>query len=90
MACQAKTKIKMKKNYVSNSTGKEYPIHDFITCGSMGVIYVLECGCGLQYLGRTSRTLHIRVEKHLRNIKKGVVTHNVSKHFKYVYGEDLS
>lgn len=43
---------------------------------------MLQCGCGLQYIGRTSRALHVRVGEHINNIKKGLVTHNVSRHFR--------
>lgn len=43
---------------------------------------MLECECGLQYLGRTSRPLHVRIGEHVNNIKKGLITHNVSKHFR--------
>lgn len=47
-----------------------------------------ECNCGLQYLGRASRPLHVHIGKHVNNIKKGLVTHNVSKHFRLCHNRD--
>lgn len=45
-------------------TNKDYKIKDRITCSTQGVVYMLECKCGLQYVGRTSRALHKR-SKHI-------------------------
>lgn len=49
---------------------------------------MLECNCGLQYIGRTSRPLHVRIGEHVNTIKKGLVTHNVSKNFHLCHNRD--
>lgn len=36
----------------------------------MGVVYMLEYECGVQYVGRTSRPLHVRIGEHVNNIKR--------------------
>lgn len=49
--------IRKKKEFTSTSTGKSYALKDFITCSTKGVVYMLKCSCGIQYVGRTSREL---------------------------------
>lgn len=81
-ACkQARGNVKKRKEFIATAT-KTYQIKDFITCSTTGVVYIMECECGLQYVGRTSRPLHVRIGEHITNIKKGLDSHNVSKHFK--------
>ena len=77
-----KNNIKKRKQFSSTVTRTEYTIKQLVTCDTEGVIYMLECECGLQYVGRTSRALHIRVGEHISCIKRGVRTHSVSKHFR--------
>ena len=77
-----KQHIKKRKSFCSNVTQLEYPIKQLITCDTIGVVYMLECECGLQYVGRTSRALHVRVGEHISNIKRGIRSHSVSKHFR--------
>lgn len=79
---QVRGNVKKWKEFVTTVTNKLYQIKELITCSTSGVVYILECECGLQYVGRTSRPLHVRIGKHVSNIKKGLVTHNVSKHFR--------
>ena len=81
----SKTNVKKRKKFLSFATSREYEIKQLITCDTVGVVYMLQCGCGLQYVGRTSRSLHMRVDEHVRNIKKGFINHNVSRHFKLVH-----
>lgn len=83
--CNNKKNVKV---FRATSTGKEYKIDQLITCTTVGVVYMLQCECGLQYIGRTSRPLHVRLGEHVNNIKKGLKTHNVSKHFKLVHGQN--
>lgn len=54
-ACtHAKKKIQGKKQeFKATSTGNIYPIKDFINCYTEGVVYILQCSCNLQYVGRT-------------------------------------
>ncbi|CAH2320009.1 Hypothetical predicted protein, partial [Pelobates cultripes] len=67
--------------FMSNRTKKMYNIYDFIGCNTKNVIYLLECPCGLQYVGMTTRCLKTRLSEHCRNIKNGYLNHTVSKHF---------
>lgn len=45
-------------------------------------MYELQCLCKLQYVGRASRPLLVRVREHIINIKIGMKEHSVSKHFR--------
>ncbi|XP_073462500.1 beta-1,4 N-acetylgalactosaminyltransferase 2-like [Aquarana catesbeiana] len=53
----ASRNTKKRKEFVSNVMHKCYQIESLITCSSVGVVYMLECDCGLQYVGHTSRAL---------------------------------
>ncbi|XP_073481353.1 uncharacterized protein [Aquarana catesbeiana] len=72
-------------SFMSNTKEQAYKIDKLITCCSTHVTYVLECSCGLQYVGRTTRALSVRIGEHVRNIKKGFKHHSVSKHFREVH-----
>ena len=78
----SKVNLKKRKKCMASATNREYNIKQLITCDTIGVVYMLECDCGLQYIGRTSRPLHVRLAEHVNNIKQGKTTHNVSRHFK--------
>lgn len=79
---KASKNIRRWKDFISTVTRKRYQIEGLITCTSVGVVYMLECDCSLQYVGRTSRALHVRVGEHISNIKRGVKTHSVSRVFR--------
>lgn len=69
---------------ISSSTSIEYKIKLiklFITCSTEGVVYLLQCPCGLQYVGRTKRPLSVRLNEHITDIKNGFLKHSVSKHY---------
>ncbi|CAI9534565.1 unnamed protein product [Staurois parvus] len=57
-------------SFHSCSTGSSYKINNFISCDSSFVTYLLECSCHLQYVGRTSRKLSVRLGEHIREILK--------------------
>ncbi|CAH2321250.1 Hypothetical predicted protein, partial [Pelobates cultripes] len=63
-------------NFKSNQTNKSYKIRDFIGCNTTNVIYLLECPCGLQYVGMTTRCLKTRLAEHCRNIRNGFLNHS--------------
>lgn len=67
---------------VFHQTHRQYPIKNFITCGTKNVTYAMECTCGYQYVGRTSRTLTKRISEHITNIRNGFPKHSVSNHFR--------
>lgn len=51
---------------------------------------MLQCPCGLQYVGRTKRPLQVRLNEHINNIRKGFTKHSVSKHYLTVHNKDSS
>lgn len=74
--------------FTSEGTGVTYPIKSFITCTTKCVVYLLRCPCGLEYVGRTTRMLHIRLGEHITNIRKGFDKNNVSKHYDLKHNRD--
>lgn len=74
--------------FKSNQTNLTYKWKDTITCNTTGVVYMLDCPCGLQYIGRTIRNLKTRIYEHVYNIKRGLETHSVSLHFKEAHNSD--
>lgn len=74
--------------FTSTSTGESHDIKDFICCNTEGAVYVLECSCGLQYVGRTKRPLRVRIKEHVKNIINGYDKHCVSKHFLTCHNKD--
>ncbi|MEE6524958.1 hypothetical protein FKM82_024715 [Ascaphus truei] len=65
-----------------------YNIKQHINCNSTNVIYLLECPCGLQYVGTTTRSIKRRLYEDVYNITKGLITHNVSNPFLQVHDRD--
>lgn len=86
MMCK-QTGMKERKSisFKSNYNGRVHKLKDIITCNTTGVVYMLECPCGLQYVGRTIRALKTRLYEHCYNIRKGLETH-----YKLVHGSDPS
>lgn len=83
--CQVCTlnKIRSKKTelFISTSTLREHKIESFSTCSSTGIVYLLQCPWGLQYIGRTKRSMQVRLGEHITNIKSGFKDHSVSRHY---------
>lgn len=69
-----------KKTFKSNNTGESFEIKQSLNCDSTHVIYILECTCSLQYVGRTKQTLRARLNKHRFNITHSFQQHSVSRH----------
>lgn len=67
-------------HFQSAYSKESFPIKFHLTCQSQFVIYLIECVCGQQYIGRTIQKLHLRLNKHRSNIKKGFIQHGVSRH----------
>ncbi|XP_063782381.1 uncharacterized protein LOC134932160, partial [Pseudophryne corroboree] len=70
-----------RKKFSNNDNSREYTIKHFINCNSLMVIYLLECPCGLKYVGKTKRVLKLRIQEHARNIKNKITTHAIYRHF---------
>lgn len=56
-------------------------LKDFISCRTEGVVYMLQCPCTLQYIGRTKRPMWKRIQEHIQNIRNVFLKHSVSRHF---------
>ena len=88
-ACRKSHRFQKKKTeFVATNTGETHVIKDFIGCHTEGVVYVLQCSCNLQYVGRTKRALKVRIKEHVENIIKGFPKHNVSRHFDQIHNRD--
>lgn len=86
----AKKQPRRKNTFKSCSDHKEYRINQLITCRSTYVTYVVECPCHFQYVGRTTRQLFVRIQEHIKNIRKGFPNHSLSRHFDEVHHRDPS
>lgn len=47
-------KARRSTSFTSSVTSKEFKIEPLITCSSERVVYLLQCPCGLQYVGRAT------------------------------------
>lgn len=74
-----RNRIRKTEVFVSTSTSVEHRIESFITCSTTGVVYLLQCLRGFQYVGRTKHTMQIRLGEHIANIRYGFKYHSVSK-----------
>lgn len=77
-------------HFPTTSTSRSYEVEPFITCSSEGVVYLIQCPCRLQYIGRTKRALRVRLNEHIANIRKGFHKHLVSRHYDSVHRRDPS
>ncbi|XP_041424610.1 uncharacterized protein LOC121395346 isoform X1 [Xenopus laevis] len=73
--CKVCKHIMIKESFNSTVTGKNYPIRSYINCDSKCVIYLATCECGIQYVGRTCRSLKERVREHLTPINLNNLDH---------------
>ena len=88
-SCESTNRVGRKRTgFKSNVTQEEFIIEPLITCYSRHVTYVLECPCKLQYVGRTTRELKVRINEHVANILKGFPNHSVSRHFEACHNKD--
>lgn len=69
------------RSFISTTTNHTYTCKFEGSCATQGVIYLLQCPCNLQYVGKTKRAFKVRLGEHIRNIKNGLPTHSVSDHF---------
>lgn len=49
---------------------------------------MLQCPCGLQYMGNTKRTMQIRLGEYITNIRNGFKYPSVSKHYATHHNRD--
>ena len=76
------------ETFFSNATQRNVKIKPFITCSTRHVVYLLRCPCGREYVGRTIRKLHVRLQEHVANILKAFPKHSVSRHYDECHGND--
>lgn len=77
-------------SFTSTCTSKTFSIEPFITCFTVGVVYMFQCLCGLQYVGRIKRPLQVCLNEHINNIRKDFSKHSVSKHYLTAHNRDPS
>lgn len=77
------------ETFSSTVTNKVYNIESFITCSTQYVVYLIQCPCSKQYIGRTKRELHVRLSEHVANIKRGFTKHNLSRHYAKYHNKKL-
>ena len=62
-------------NFVKSKVSKRcfpvQPAETFLTCQSNRVVYLIQCNqCQKQYVGQTTKPLHIRMNQHIYNITR--------------------
>ncbi|XP_056376037.1 uncharacterized protein LOC130273370 isoform X1 [Hyla sarda] len=78
------------KTFTSKITGETFQIKTLLNCSSQYVVYLLDCQCGLQYVGRTIRCLRERITKHRNNATNGFLLHSVSRHITEQHGQNFN
>ena len=67
--------------FESQITGRKYHIRSNITCNTKNLVYLISCKkCGLQYVGDTENTLHMRMKRHRSDIKTRKTEKPVAAH----------
>ena len=65
----------------SNKLGRNFPSKHSVCCKSHNLVYCLTCNiCGLQYVGQTKRTFHLRLYEHFRDIQKLDLSKPLGRH----------
>lgn len=62
-------------------TGVRIKIRGIITCSTNNVVYHLRCPCGPAYIGKTTRSLKMRISEHRSNIRTRDMRSPVAAHF---------
>ena len=66
----------------SHNTGRQYNSSAHITYKARNLVYVISCKkCGLQYVGETVTSLHIRINGHRSDIRTKKLEKPVAAHF---------
>ncbi|OCT74326.1 hypothetical protein XELAEV_18033291mg [Xenopus laevis] len=84
--CKCCKYMKKCNDFTHLQNKKVYKIDSFINCQTTAVIYVIECGCPLWYVGKTLRSIRKRVLEHISDINREVQKSSVASHFKNVHG----
>ncbi len=62
-------------------SGRKFPVKSRISCRTKFVVYLLQCPCGLCYVGKTKRELRIRISEHKSGIRNFDEKSSVARHF---------
>lgn len=76
--------------FFCTAISQSFSIKRPLDCSSTFVIYLLECPCKLQYVGRTIMTLRARMNKHRHNVCNAYINHSVSCHALTKHNKDFS
>lgn len=71
-------------------TSEQFDIKQYLSCDSEYVICLLNCRCGLHYIGGTIQTLRSRMNTHRANVSKNSQFHSVSRHCSCKHKNDPS
>lgn len=82
--------VKFTDTFCSFVTNNSFYIKNTLDCSSSFVIYLLECPCHLQYIGRTTMPLRTRMNKHRHNVNNGFINHSVSRHALFKHEKNFS
>uniref|UniRef100_A0A8C5W8X4 Reverse transcriptase domain-containing protein n=1 Tax=Leptobrachium leishanense TaxID=445787 RepID=A0A8C5W8X4_9ANUR len=47
---------------------KSFVIQSFFNCNTSGLVYMITCGCGKKYIGKTFRPFKYRIREHIRSV----------------------
>ncbi|OCT86394.1 hypothetical protein XELAEV_18020076mg [Xenopus laevis] len=85
--CVACPFIKRMYSFIRKTDNCEHHIKDFINCNTEGVIYMLRCECGMDYIGKTIRQLKWRVMEHVGDVRNKRNT-SVANHINEIHAGD--
>ena len=61
--------------------GSPWALRDFTNCNTPNVVYLIECPCGLRYVGMTSRKVKLRIIEHCSTIRCKKDNTKMTSHF---------
>ena len=79
--CTACENSKRAYTFTSHVTSKTYDIRQCLTCNAAGVVYLVSCPCGLQYIGKTLRPVRTRIIEHKSAIQIKDLKSPIARHF---------
>lgn len=62
-------------------TGKNLTMYHFVNCDTIGIVYLLTCGCGSHYVGKTKQNFWKRIKEHVADIQIGIIDKPIPRHF---------
>ncbi|CAJ0966394.1 unnamed protein product [Ranitomeya imitator] len=90
--CSACRYILRTKEFTNAKGDEMFKIVHHITCDTEVVVYHASCPCGYIYVGMTTRSLKIRIQEHVRDIKNAITCSEphllklIARHFFDIHG----